>query len=90
MDIRCGSCGHSEKTNVEFFVKIIGASMPIGGFAAWVTYIFAGTGLAMPIVIAIVLGGTAILAFKDQIVKWIIDRGYKCSECGGSDWKAEA
>jgi len=30
--IKCSKCGHSEKTTVELFVKIIGGAMPIGGF----------------------------------------------------------
>lgn len=88
MVIKCGNCGHEEKTNLGFFVKIIGGAMPLGGFWAWVTYLFAGTGLAMPIVIAIITGGVAILSFKDQIVQWILNRGYKCPKCGSEDWKA--
>lgn len=31
--------------------------MAIGGFWAWAAYLFAGTGFAMPIVIAIIAGG---------------------------------
>lgn len=57
MKIRCRTCGHSEKTSLGFFVKLIGGAMPIGGFWAWVAYIFAGTGFALPIVIAIITGG---------------------------------
>jgi len=70
------------------FVKIIGGAMPIGGFWLWVTYLLAGTGLALPIVIAIITGGTAMLIFKDEIVEWIINRGYKCPKCGAVDWVA--
>ena len=87
MDIKCRKCGHTEETNLGLFVQIIGGAMPVGGFWAWVTYLFAGTGFALPIVIAIITGGTAILVYKDQIVKWIINRGFKCSECGSVDWK---
>ncbi|AUX46386.1 uncharacterized protein SOCE26_078920 [Sorangium cellulosum] len=62
--------------------------MPIGGFGAWVTYLFAGTGFALPIVIAIISGGTAMLVFKDEIVRWLINRRYKCPKCRAIDWEA--
>jgi len=65
MKIRCKNCGYFEETNVELIVKIIGGTLPIGGFYAWVTYLLAGTGLALTIVIALITGGTAILVFKD-------------------------
>lgn len=88
MNIVCRKCGYSEKTNKDFFVKLIGGAMPVGGYYAWVTYLFAGTGLAMPIVIAIITGGVGILVFRDQIVRWIVNRGYKCPKCGSVNWKA--
>lgn len=87
MKIRCGNCNYSEETSLGLFVKIIGGAMPIGGFYAWVTYILAGTGFALPIVIAIITGGTAMLVFKEQIVKWIINRGYKCPNCSAVNWE---
>jgi hypothetical protein len=87
MDIECRACGHQEETNKDLFVKIIGGAMPIGGFWAWVTYLFAGTGFAMAIVIAIIAGGVGMLVFKDQIVEWISNQGYACPECGKTDWK---
>lgn len=49
MEIRCKKCGHKEEVNLKLFVKIIGGVMPIGGFLAWATYLFAGTGFALPI-----------------------------------------
>ena len=87
MRIKCGSCGHTEKTNVKFFVRVIGGAMPIGGYWAWTAYLFAGTGMAMPIVIAIIAGGTAMLAFQDEIVQWIVNRGYECPKCSKVNWK---
>ncbi len=87
MKIKCCSCGHSEKKSLRFFVRLIGGAMPVGGFWAWVTYLFAGTGLAMPIVIAIIVGGTAILVFQNEIVQWIVKRGYACPKCGGKNWE---
>lgn len=88
MEIKCRKCGYSEKTTLGLFVKIIGGAMPIGGFWAWTAYLFAGTGFALPIVIAIITGGTAMLIFKDQIVQWIINKGYQCPKCGVTNWEA--
>lgn len=88
MIIRCQSCGHSEKTSRGLFVKLIGGAMPIGGFSAWLAYLFADTGFALPIVIAIIMGGTAMLVFKDEIVQWIVNRGYACPMYGQVSWTA--
>lgn len=88
MKIRCGKCGHCEKTTAGWFVKIIGGAMPIGGFWAWTAYLFAGTGLAMPIVLAIITGGVGVLLFKDEIVQWIVNRGHKCPKCSAVKWEA--
>ena len=90
MKIKCTNCGHTEKTDKDFFVKLIGGAMPVGGFWAWTTYLFAGTGFAMAIVIAIIGGGVAMLIFKDEIVEWIINNDYKCPKCGQVEWKADA
>ncbi|EFG30628.1 hypothetical protein JF634_06435 [Simonsiella muelleri] len=38
MRIHCKECSHSEEPTAEFFVKVIGGAMPIGGFWAWITY----------------------------------------------------
>jgi predicted nucleic-acid-binding Zn-ribbon protein len=89
MEIKCTSCGHTEKTDKDFFVKLIGGAMPVGGFWAWTTYLFAGTGFAMAIVLAIIGGGVAMLIFKDEIVEWIINKDYKCPKCGEVEWKAD-
>ena len=62
--------------------------MPVGGFWAWTTYLFAGTGFAMAIVLAIIGGGVAMLIFKDEIVEWIVSNDYKCQNCGKVEWKA--
>lgn len=88
MKIKCTNCGHTEKTDKDFFVKLIGGAMPVGGFWAWTTYLFAGTGFAMVIVVAIIGGGVAMLIFKDEIVEWIINNDYKCPKCGEVEWKA--
>ena len=85
--IRCKKCGNKEELNVHLFVKILGGAAVGGGFWAWVTYLFAGTGLALPICIAIVTGGAAVLAFSDEIAKWLVNKGYECSNCGASDWE---
>lgn len=90
MKIKCQKCGNVEETNLDFFVKLIGGALPFGGLWAWTAYLFAGTGLALPICIAIIAGGVGTLVFKDQIVNFILEKGYKCEKCGGQDWKAEA
>ncbi len=88
MKIKCSECSHSEKATVGLFVKIVGGAMPLGGFWAWVTYLFAGTGLALPIVIAIISGGVGMLVFKDEITQWIVNRGYECPDCGSVKWES--
>lgn len=55
-----------------------------GGYA-WITYIFAGTGFALIICAAIVSGGVAMLAFSDQITKWVSEK-YDCPNCGKNKW----
>ncbi|WP_324023742.1 hypothetical protein QSV08_12890 [Maribacter sp. BPC-D8] len=86
MKIECRNCKNLEKVNTGLFVKIIGGALPIGGYFAWTTYLLAGTGLAMPIVIAMIAGGTGMLLYKDKIVKWITNNKYKCTKCGGTNW----
>jgi len=63
MKIKCTSCGYREEVNTRLFIRIIGGVMPFGGYWAWVTYFFAGTGFAMPIIIAIMTGEVALLVF---------------------------
>ncbi len=87
MHIKCTNCGHKEKVNIDLFVKIIGGSMPFGAFGAWVAYLFAGTGFAMPIVIAIITGGVLTLAFQREITNWICDKHHTCKNCGQRHWK---
>ena len=87
MQLKCAHCGYIEETTMDLFIKIIGSAMPIGGYFAWVTYFFAGTGFAMPIVIAIIGGGTGLLVFKEEIIKWLINKGHKCPKCASTDWK---
>ena len=88
MKIRCKKCGHVETVNKRFFIKAIGVGMSGAGFYAWVTYIFAGTGLAMPICIAIVAGGAALAAFSNEIAQWA-SKNVPCPKCGLLKWKVE-
>ncbi|GAA9840945.1 hypothetical protein VN0666_04780 [Helicobacter pylori] len=83
--LKCKSCGHKEKTSLKFFVRVIGAALPAGEVATWTTYLLAGTGFALPICVAIITGGVAILAFQDEIIEWA-DKGYKCEKCGKSSF----
>ncbi|WP_154479261.1 hypothetical protein [Helicobacter pylori] len=84
--LKCKSCGHKEETSLKFFVRVIGAALPAGGVAAWTTYLLAGTGFALPICVAIIIGGVATLAFQDEIIEWLADKGYKCEKCGKSSF----
>ncbi|GAA8227342.1 hypothetical protein [Helicobacter pylori] len=83
--LKCKSCGHKEETSLKFFVRVIGAALPAGGATTWTTYLFVGTGFALPICAAIITGGVAILAFQDEIIEWA-DKGYKCEKCGKSSF----
>ena len=85
MNIKCKKCGHTEKTSRRFWVNLIGGAMPFGGFWAWTAFIFAGTGFALPIVIAIMAGGIGMLKYSDEITKWISDK-YECEKCGEKSW----
>lgn len=87
MIIKCKKCGNTEKVNKDLYVKIIGGALPAGGYYAWVTYLFAGTGFAMPIVVAMITGGVGILAFQDKIVAWI-SKNYECPKCKSKSWEA--
>lgn len=86
MYITCQRCGHRETLNKRFFVKVLGGAVAGFGFWAWVVFLFAGTGLALPICIAIVTGGVAIAAFSDEIAEWISSR-YECPQCSAKSWK---
>lgn len=83
--IVCKNCGHYEEVNSRLFAKIIGGAVAGFGYWAWVSFLFAGTGLAMPICIAIMAGGVAIIAFAEQIVGWI-NKMYACPKCGRKVW----
>ena len=85
MVIKCSACGYKETLNKRFFVKILGGAVSGFGFWAWVAYFFAGTGLALPICVALVTGGVAIAAFSDEIAEWVSSR-YDCPNCGSRDW----
>ncbi len=86
MNIKCKKCGKTEKFDKAKWATIIGGAAPIGlGFWAWTGFIFAGTGLAMPIVIAMMTGGVGIFVFQDKIVKWLSSK-YDCPKCGEKSW----
>ncbi|MDH9219346.1 MULTISPECIES: hypothetical protein [Moraxella] len=87
MHIQCQKCNHYEEVNLKFFINIIGGAVVGSGYWAWTAYLFAGTGFAMPICIAIMTGGVAMLAFSDEIVAWIAKR-YDCPKCQSNQWVA--
>lgn len=83
--IQCRHCGHCEEVNKQLFAKIIGgAVVGLGGYA-WVSFLFAGTGFALPLCIAIVAGGTALTAFSKELTEWF-SKKYKCENCGMHEW----
>lgn len=88
MRIKCLDCGHSEEVSLDLFVKIIGGATAGFGFWAWVSFLFAGTGFAMAICIAIIAGGAAMLAYKNEIIDWLVNKGFACKRCGGQKWAA--
>lgn len=87
MYIQCKNCNHREKTDKSFFIKLIGGVTTGMGYWAWVAYFFAGTGFALPICIAIMTGGGAMMAFSDKIIPWISQK-YKCPKCKNNQWIA--
>ncbi|WP_269916555.1 hypothetical protein [Alteromonas sp. PRIM-21] len=88
MRIKCRDCGFSEEVNLDLFVKILGGATAGFGFWAWTSFLFAGTGFAMAICIAIITGGAAMLAYKDEIIDWVANEGYECESCGSKSWEA--
>lgn len=83
--IRCAHCGHKEKINKTFFAKVLGGVVSGFGFWAWVSFLFAGTGFALPLCLAIMAGGAAIMIHSQEIVEWANKR-YPCPECGCQHW----
>lgn len=88
MQIRCENCGHTQEVNKELILKIIGGSVSGFGIWAWTSFFFAGTGFAMPICIAIVIGGTGIAAYSKEVIEWLIKKGYSCPKCNNKKWVA--
>lgn len=88
MKLVCKGCGHTEKVNKRFFLKVLGGAVAGFGFWAWVTFLFAGTGLALPICCAIVAGGVGLAAFSNEIAEWA-SKKFPCPDCGKKDWKVE-
>lgn len=86
MYIKCKNCQHQVETSASFFVNLIGGALPVGGFWAWVTYFFAGTGLAFPICAAMIGGGVAMLVYKKEVIQFVVKKGYKCEHCGQSNF----
>ncbi len=88
MKIVCQSCGRKEEVNKDFFLKVLGGVVSGFGFWAWTAFLFAGTGFAMPICIAIMAGGGALMAFSDEITEWVTEH-YDCPQCSSNSWIEE-
>jgi putative component of toxin-antitoxin plasmid stabilization module len=85
MHIKCKECSYCEEVNKDLFVKILGGVVATWGFWAWVSFFFAGTGFALPICIAIMTGGAAMLVYSNEIVAWLSDN-YECPKCNNKNW----
>ena len=85
MILKCNNCGHTETVNKRFFLKALGGAVSGFGFWAWVSFLFAGTGFALPICVAIVLGGAGIAAFSNEIATWA-SKKYPCPKCKAKSW----
>ena len=83
--IKCTNCGHYEPVNKNLFAKILGGAVAGFGYWAWISFLFAGTGFALPICIAIMVGGVSLVAFADKVVGWL-NKMYPCPECGKKVW----
>lgn len=86
MHIQCQKCGHHQKVDKKLFANILGAVTAGFGYFAWVSFLFAGTGLAMPICIAIMVGGAGMLKYSNEIASWM-SQYYPCPKCGAKNWK---
>lgn len=84
--IKCQECGHYDEVNKLFFVKLIGGAVIGLGWWAWISFLFAGTGFAMAICIAIVAGGAGMMTYSKEITEWVSER-YDCPKCGKRSWK---
>ncbi|WP_270827800.1 hypothetical protein [Aeromonas sp. Y318-1] len=76
---------YEEEANKEFFFKVLGGGMVGFGGYTWVAYFFADTGFAFSICVAIVAGGVAMLAFSDEITKWVSEI-FDFLGCGKNEW----
>ena len=81
----CNNCGHYDEVTKRLFAKILGGAVAGFGFWAWVSFLFAGCGFALPLCMAIVTGGVAIASYSEQIAQWLCKK-YDCPECGNRDW----
>ena len=88
MILHCKKCGYEEVVNKELFMKVLGGAVSGFGFWAWVSFLFAGTGFALAICVAIVLGGVGIAAYSTEIAEWFCKK-YDCPNpnCGARDWE---
>jgi len=88
MKIKCKDCGHSEEVSSQTFGAILGAATSGFGFWAWTSFLFAGTGFAMAICVAIMAGGAAMYKYSSEIVDWLVNHGYECCKCKEKSWVA--
>ncbi|WP_293738668.1 hypothetical protein [uncultured Parasutterella sp.] len=85
--IKCKNCGHEEELTRGALRKFItgSAGAIMGGKAAYASYLFAGSGIASPLCIAIDVGGVCLALLPG--LRNLLARIKPCPECGFKDWE---
>lgn len=84
--IKCKNCGHEEQITGGILRKMVmGGALFKGGTAAWSSYLFAGSGIAYPLCVAIGVGGVCLAVIPG--LRHLLARLKPCPECGFKDWE---
>ena len=84
-----------KKTNIGRGGKLLGGLGLAGfGYWGWVSFFFAGTGMAMPIALAFIFGGVAFAVLDSETINryknkfiGVFNDTYKCPQCGKKTWQ---
>ena len=83
--IKCKICDFEKKAKSKALIKIAGIALIIFGFWAWISFLFAGSGEAFLICVAIMGVGVILLTFTDFIQKWYSTKN-ECPKCEKKEW----
>lgn len=85
--IKCKNCGHEEQITSGVIRKMVmgGGAMLKGGMSAWTGYLFAGSGIAYPLCVAIGVGGVCLALIPG--LRNLLAIAKPCPECGFKDWE---